>query len=119
MRRQFYSKSEKTRAKRQDRAERGIDFRFLLVQKEVGYGAKPHMFSLSRLDAGNFACGETARTNGYGAKPHLDPRIAHFFFPLHRLFFEKSEAIFQTIHHFFYKLIRAALSDSPVLFIYK
>ena len=71
---------DKPRAKRLNRAKRGIDFRFLLVQKEVGYGAKPHMFSLSRLDTGNFACGETARTNGYGAKPHFNSRVAHCFF---------------------------------------
>ena len=61
---------EKLRAERQNRAERGIVFRFLLVQKEVGYGAKPH----------------------------FDPREAHFFFsfPLYHISFEKSEAIFQT-----------------------
>ena len=71
-------------------------------------GRSPNMFSLSRLNAGNFACGETARTNRYGAKPHFRyARSTLFFsFPLHILFFEKSEAIFQTIHHFLNKLWR-------------
>ena len=49
------------------RAKCGIDFRFLLVQKEVGYGAKPH----------------------------FDPCGAHFF-SMNHLSFEKSEASFQT-----------------------